>query len=356
MKLWDVKDHQGDAQLWGPGVYYSSQTTAQNATASAELTAESCNYFQVTEKCQSQRKKKNRRDLPKGPRFNQPHSLCAHLDLLLGILLLFLWQLFKMFCFQKSYWCACFGIVSQVKSGINQRFWMPSFDIFKALVQTEVTTFVWNNIHCVQIYGQCVHKALCDATKRPSCFVLKVTIAHSRGQQEWNFKHSVLLFQMLIIHLNYRRVDVTKGYFNWNTQKDTRIYGNYLIVEYSQYSRCSKGLLQCGDSLPFCCFQDMRTKLCRFDYHSSQWSEPQSNYSSGTAITQSLSMHLITGVLTKNNRSWTPVTQNEIWRGDSEMITACKSSHKIGGYYASHSNGLFNKTLITCIILHSSLL
>lgn len=75
----------------------------------------------------------------------------------------------------------------------------------------------------------------------------------------------------------------------------------------------------------------------------SEWSKPRSNYSSGTVITQSLSMHLITGVLTKNNRSWTPFTQNEIWRGDREMITACKSSHKIGGYYVSYSNGLFNK-------------
>lgn len=86
-----------------------------------------------------------------------------------------------------------------------------------------------------------------------------------------------------------------------------------------------------------------------------QWSEPQSNYSSGTVITQSLSMHLITGVLTKNNRFWTPVTQNEIWRGDSEMITACKSSHKIGSHYVSHSNGLFNKTLIVRIMSRSSL-
>lgn len=38
------------------------------------------------------------------------------------------------------------------------------------------------------------------------------------------------------------------------------------------------------------------------------------------------------------------------------MITACKSRHKIVGYYVSHSNGLFNKTLIACIIPHGSLL
>lgn len=139
------------------------------------------------------------------------------------------------------------------------------------------------------------------------------------------------------------------------------IYGT-LIVIFSQYSHCYKGsssdsssLCQNNDSLPFSCSQDTWTKL-QISLSFTQWSEPQSNYSSGTVITQSLSMHLITGVLTKNNRSWTPVTQNEIWRGDSEMITACKSSHKIGSYYVSYSNGLFNKTLIACLMLHSSLL
>lgn len=67
-------------------------------------------------------------------------------------------------------------------------------------------------------------------------------------------------------------------------------------------------------------------------------------------------MHLITGVLTKNNRSSTPVTQKEIWRGGSEMITASKSGRKIGSYYIWRLNGLFNKTLTACIISHSSLL
>lgn len=42
----------------------------------AELTAESFNYFQVTEKCHRQ---KNSGDLPKGPLFNQPRSLCVHI-------------------------------------------------------------------------------------------------------------------------------------------------------------------------------------------------------------------------------------------------------------------------------------
>lgn len=42
----------------------------------AELTAESFNYFQVTEKCHRQ---KNCGDLPKGPLFNQPRSLCVHI-------------------------------------------------------------------------------------------------------------------------------------------------------------------------------------------------------------------------------------------------------------------------------------
>lgn len=38
------------------------------------------------------------------------------------------------------------------------------------------------------------------------------------------------------------------------------------------------------------------------------------------------------------------------------MITASKSGRKIGSYYISRLNGLFNKTLMACIISHSSLL
>lgn len=72
IKQWDIKDHQGDAQLQGPGVFKPMFKTAQSDRA--KLTAESCNYFQVSEKYQSQ---KNSGDLPKGLLFNQPRSLCV---------------------------------------------------------------------------------------------------------------------------------------------------------------------------------------------------------------------------------------------------------------------------------------
>lgn len=158
---------------------------------------------------------------------------------------------------------------------------------------------------------------------------------------------------------NWSEIALTRRQFHLKHMGDKEIYANVLALN-SQYSQRTVFWLFLS------LLQRWLTAIQLFSGHAdvtlqiwlsfSQWSEPQSNYSSGTVITQSLSMHLITGVLTKNNRSWTPFTQNEIWRRDSEMITACKSSHKIGGYYVSYSNGLFNKTLITCIILHSSLL
>lgn len=51
--------------------------------------------------------------------------------------------------------------------------------------------------------------------------------------------------------------------------------------------------------VPFGCSRDNADKTLQIWLSFSQWSEPQSNYSSGTVITPSLSMHLITGVLTK---------------------------------------------------------
>lgn len=169
-----------------------------------------------------------------------------------------------------------------------------------------------------------------------------------RGVDDWS---TLLVSLSLLCNGICQRIlcMLTKSNLNRST-----VFGNTHTVLFSPVQTICIWLFS-SDSLPFSCSQDTGTKL-QISLSFTQWSEPQSNYSSGTVITQSLSMHLITGVLTKNNRSRTPVTQNEIWRGDSEMITACKSSHKIGSYYVSYSNGLFNKTLIACIMLHSSLL
>lgn len=61
-------------------------------------------------------------------------------------------------------------------------------------------------------------------------------------------------------------------------------------------------------------------------------------------------MHLITGVLTKkkkrSNRSLAAFAQGSGFGEESEMITACKSRHKIESYYPRRTNGLFNATLM----------
>lgn len=49
MKLWNMKHRQGDASLAGSGIFYGAQPNSMRRSGIADLTAQSCNYFQVSE-------------------------------------------------------------------------------------------------------------------------------------------------------------------------------------------------------------------------------------------------------------------------------------------------------------------
>lgn len=153
-----------------------------------------------------------------------------------------------------------------------------------------------------------------------------------------------------VIITNRCEIDVTRGYLNWRTREGRWI----LSAIYSQYSQRLGLFCQNGDSQLFSCSQDTNSAhliiILSMIWATEQLLIRNCNHS------ESKHPFNYRGINQKIMALEHQSHRMRFGEGPLRWLPPVNPAIKIRGYYVSYSNGLFNKTLIACIILHSSLL